>query len=495
MRNPDPVLSQAGESRPPPRSIAVLPFENLSPNPQDAYFAAGMHEEVLARLAKLRGVTVMARTSVMQFANGDTHSIASIASALNVATVMEGSVRYAADRVRVSVRLVDGVEGRELWGEVYEAPLQDVFDIQTDIATRIAAALQSELTAAERSNLATRPTDSMPAYAAYLKALVLYRTSGAIGVSTPPQVRQTINEHLAEAIKLDPQFVAALGWRAQLGADSLLFDSFPVAGRDERIAALLDSVERDARTALATDPSLGIAYAALARKYMYQYRPKDALATLEEGQRRTPGDTVVWHASAVLHCIRNDPDAIIRAAQRAIDLDPRNPGPHSLLAIALRAKGRQEEAIAAFTRMIELAPTAAIGYVGLARTLTPAGDTPRIRETLKVAEQFLGGLRNVRVDVALSYASIGARADAERLVAEFRRTMQGQHIDPALEAMALMAVGDHAHAHEVLSAAVRDGRRGMDQLPLVLIRYNSWSDPILEQPEWKKLREALAYRE
>src|SRR5688500_17407881 len=134
----------------------------------------------------------MARRSVLQFANEYTHSIASISSALNVATIIEGSVRYASDCVRVNERLVDCRDGRELCAEIYEVPVQDDYEIQSDIAPRIAAALHSELTPAERSDLATLPTDSMAAYAAYLKALVLYRSSGQIGVSTPPQVRQTI---------------------------------------------------------------------------------------------------------------------------------------------------------------------------------------------------------------------------------------------------------------------------------------------------------------
>ena len=109
------------------------------------------------------------------------------------------------------------------------------------------------------------------------------------------------------------------------------------------------------------------------------------------------------------------------------------------------------------------------------------------------AEQLLGNGRNVRLDLALSYASIGADADARRLVDEFRRSMAGKYIDPALEAMALLAIREHAQAHAILWRTVKQGRRGMDQMPLTLIRYNSWNDPVLETPEWLGLRDALAF--
>jgi TolB-like protein/DNA-binding winged helix-turn-helix (wHTH) protein/Flp pilus assembly protein TadD len=486
---PSPTRSSA-----PPRSVAVLPFANLSPNANDAYFAAGMHEEVLARLARINNVSVIGRTSVLRYANATPDSLSTIASELNVATIMEGSVRFAGNRVRVNVRLVDGAGGAQLWTETYDAELSDVFEIQSDIATRIATALDVELTPSTRQRLTRQPTQSTPAYSAYLRALALYRSSGAIGVSMAPQVRRTIKDYLDEAIALDPQFASALGWRAQVSIDSIQFDSFKIAERDARIGELTTAVARDARDALAIDPALGIAYAALTRLHYFEYRLDDALATVEKAQQLVPDDTTIWQVAAALHCMRNDGSAAIAAAHRAIELDAGNPGPYSLLGIGLRMTGRHEESLQAFTRLVEVAPTAGMGYVGLARFLTRNGDTPQIRDTLKAAEQFVGSVRNFHLDLALSYASIGADDDAKRLVDAFRRTMQGHYVDPALEAMALLATREHTQAMTLLRQTVETRRRGMDQMPLTLIRYNSWSDPLLETQEWLELREALAYK-
>ena len=486
--------SEPARSSAPPRSVAVLPFANLSPNANDAYFAAGMHEEVLARLARINNISVIGRTSVLRYANATPDSLSTIASELNVATIMEGSVRFAGNRVRVNVRLVDGAGGAQLWTETYDAELSDVFEIQSDIATRIATALDVELTPSARQRLTKKPTQSTPAYSAYLRALALYRSSGAIGVSMAPEVRRTIKDYLDEAIALDPQFANALGWRAQVSVDSIQFDSFKIAERDARISELITAVARDARDALAIDPALGIAYAALTRLHYFEYRLDDALATVEKAQQLVPDDTTIWQVAAALHCMRNDGSAAIAAAHRAIDLDAGNPGPYSLLGIGLHMTGRHEESLQAFTRLVEVAPTAGMGYVGLARSLTRNGDTPQIRDTLKAAEQFLGSVRNFHLDLALSYASIGADDDAKRLVDAFRRTMQGHYVDPALEAMALLATREHAQAMTLLRQTIESGRRGMDQMPLTLIRYNSWSDPILETPEWLELREALTYK-
>lgn len=141
-----------------PNSIAVLPFENLSPNADDACFAAGMHEQLLNELAKIRGINVIARTSVLRYGN-DPQPIPHIAEALNVGTVMEGSVRYAGDKVRVTAQLIDGTSRAHLWTEAYDGDLSDIFKIQTDIATTIAKALHAELLPEFRAELDKPPTE------------------------------------------------------------------------------------------------------------------------------------------------------------------------------------------------------------------------------------------------------------------------------------------------------------------------------------------------
>ena len=135
-------------------SVAVLPFENLSPNPDDAFFAAGIHEEILNQLAKLRNLSVISRTSVLRYKDTDL-TIPAIAAELHVQSVMEGSVRYAGDRVRIAAQLIDAKTDEHLWSEIYERDISDVFAIQADIAINIARALEAAFSLAERESIET----------------------------------------------------------------------------------------------------------------------------------------------------------------------------------------------------------------------------------------------------------------------------------------------------------------------------------------------------
>lgn len=474
-----------------PSSVAVLPFKNLSPSEDDAFFAAGMHEELLGELARIRGVNVIGSTSVQRYAQ-NAPPLPVIAAELNVGTVLEGSVRYAADRVRISVRLVDGKTGAELWADTYESGLDDAFRVQSEVAQRVSTALEPALGGGTRA--ASRPTTSAAAYALYLKTLSLYRTHGGIGVSMPVPIRATMKEYLDRALELDPEFAAALGWRAHVNLDALMFGAFDEDEWAVANEAMTRAVETDARRALDLDPAQGAAHATLARLDMYRWRLADARATLDRALDVTPNDPSVLHYSAMLDFLRGDPGQAIAAARRALELDPKNPAPHAPLSMALRASGDLRGAIAAYERMIDAAPTAAIGYIGLARTQTATADGALVMETLRFGEQFLEDLRSFRLDAALSYAHAGARADAERLVAEFERRSAGQHVDSSLQAMAALARGDHAAARAAVERALTTRTVGADPLPLAQIRENTWSDPALELPEWRELRERLAYR-
>ncbi len=151
-----------------PNSVAILPFENLSPDPDDAYFAAGIHEEILNRLAAVRDLNVIARTSVIQYAESPP-SIPVIAKELRVQTVMMGSVLVEGDDVRITAQLIEGANNTLLWAEVYERKLTDIFEIQADIGTRIAAALEAEVLPAERESLRASSTESTEAYGLFLR--------------------------------------------------------------------------------------------------------------------------------------------------------------------------------------------------------------------------------------------------------------------------------------------------------------------------------------
>ena len=474
-----------------PHSVAVLPFVDLGSSREREYFAAGVHEEVLNQLARIRGLNVTARTSVLRY-SGVAAPVDTIARELGVAAVLEGSVRYAGDRVRVTVRLADGATGTELWTQTYDAGFGDVFEIQADIAGRIAGAVAAEITAAEHSSIATPPTESLAAYALYLQALALYRSHGGIGVSMPVGMRQQMTRHLDEALAADPNFAAARGWRAQVALDALMFDA--VAGADwPRVSTgLMQRAEHDATRALELDAGQGMAHVTLARLEMFRSRFSHARTTLQRALERRPSDAVVLHYMAMVATMLDDHAGAVSAARRAIAIDPNNPAPYSPLGMALRAIGDRAAAMAAHRHMIELAPSAPIGYITLARAETDGGNTDRILEAVRLAERFLDRAPlNFRADAALSYARAGAHTEAARLIREFDRATAGRHVSPGLAAMARLAVRDYAKARELLEQAITTRASGADPMPLLLIRRNSWADPVLERPEWQSLRERL----
>jgi TolB-like protein/DNA-binding winged helix-turn-helix (wHTH) protein/Flp pilus assembly protein TadD len=474
-----------------PHSVAVLPFVDLGSSREREYFAAGVHEEVLNQLGRIRGLNVTARTSVLRYA-GVTAPVDTIARELGVMTVLEGSVRYVGDRVRVTARLADGATGTELWTQTYDAAFGDVFEIQADIARRIAAALAAEITVAENSSIATAPTESLAAYALYLQALALYRTHGGIGVSISVGARGEVSRHLDEALSVDPNFAAALGWRAQVALDSLMFDSVATADWPRVSTGLMQRVERDVRRALELDAGQGMAHVALARLEMFRGRFADARTTLERALERRASDAVVLHYLAMVASMLDDHAAAISAARRAVEIDPKNPAPYSPLGMALRALGDRAGAVAAHRQIIELAPSAPIGYITLARTEADGANATRILEAVRLAERILDDTtRNFRADAALSYARAGAHTEAERLIREFDRATTGRHVSPGLAAMARLAVRDYVNARKLLEQAIDTRASGMDPMPLLLIQRNSWADPVLDQPDWRSLRARL----
>lgn len=231
-----------------PSSIAVLPFENLSPDESNAYFAAGIHEEILNQLAKLNGLNVIARTSVQRYL-GTTLPISEIARELNVETVMEGSVRYADGRVLITAQLIDPRTNAHLWSDSYDHEFSDIFAIQTDVALNVAQALEVELSLDEQRRIARAPTESVAAYDHFLSARVYFLRQ------SPDSVRLGI-EQVDRAIALDEDF--ALAWVLASELHNVAQSFFPTQAAEQQRLAI-----RAARRAIDLDPDLGNAHAAL----------------------------------------------------------------------------------------------------------------------------------------------------------------------------------------------------------------------------------------
>src|SRR5262249_50668240 len=186
------------------KSIAVLPFENLSRDPDNAYLAGGIQEEIMTRLAKIADLKVISRTSTQQY-QSKPGNLSEIAKQLGVANILQGSVQKAGDQVRVNVQLVDAQTDSHLWAETYDRKLTDIFGVESDIAKGVAESLQAKLTGREEQDLAVKPTNNPEAYDAYLRGLVFE----ARGIYSNDALRKAISFY-ERAVQLDPNF--ALSW-------------------------------------------------------------------------------------------------------------------------------------------------------------------------------------------------------------------------------------------------------------------------------------------
>ncbi len=264
------------------KSIAVLPFENLSDEKENAYFADGIQDDVLTNLSKIGDLKVISRTSVMPY-RGKTSNLREIGKALGVGNILEGSVRRIGNRVRVNVQLIDAENDEHIWAEDYDRELTDVFAIQTDLAQKIAAELRAKLSPSEKTQIEHKPTENGEAYLAFVQA---HNLSGAL--EDFEKLKQS-EQLYARAIELDPSFALAIARYSQL--ESLILHLF------ERTPERREKAQTLAERALQLQPDLPEAH--LARGFSYYYGDNNYDAALKEfeiAQRGLPNESEVYLA-------------------------------------------------------------------------------------------------------------------------------------------------------------------------------------------------------
>jgi TolB-like protein/Flp pilus assembly protein TadD len=298
----------------PEKSIAVLPFENLSDDPRNAYFADGVHDDILTSLAKIADLKVISRTSVQQYKTG-TRNLPDIAEALGVAHILEGTVRRVGNRIRVNAQLINAQADAHVWGESFDRELTDLFAIQTELAERITLALRAKISPREKASLQVRPTTDLGAYELYLRARELFQWSG---VGDAQENGERALPLLEQAVQRDPRFALAYALLSRVHAELYWF------GCDKR-AARLDAARSAAETALDVQPGLGEAHLALGFYHYYKDRDyKQACAQLDEALQATPNDSEVIGAMGVIDRRQAKWEQSIAHLERARELDPRN---------------------------------------------------------------------------------------------------------------------------------------------------------------------------
>jgi len=298
----------------PEKSIAVLPFENLSDDKENDYFAAGVHDDVLSNLAKVADLKVISRTSVKQFKSG-ARNLREIGLALGVAHILEGTARRAGNRIRVNAQLIDARSDAHLWGETFDREITDLFALQSELAERITQALRANLSAREKTNLQTHPTRDILAYELFLRARELFHWAGS-GYSYDQGADAL--RLIDEAIKRDPQFALAYALASRLHSELFWF------GYDKS-ESRLEKAKTAAEAALKLQPNLGEAHLANAFYYYYGFRQYDvAQKHVTAAVRAIPNNADVLNTAGAIARRDGRWDEAMTNLEQGRDRDPRN---------------------------------------------------------------------------------------------------------------------------------------------------------------------------
>ena len=295
------------------RAVAVLPFENLSEDKANAYFADGMQDEIITRLAKIGDLKVISRTSTLPYRTKP-EKISEVARQLGVGHVVEGTVQRVGERVRINVQLIEAATDEHLWADLYDRNLSDVFAMQTEVATKIASSLQAKLSGREQKEMSEKPTDNMAAYDAYLRGIDFDSRPG----DTPENVKQA-TASFEEAVRLDPQFAQAWAALARSSASSY-FQHFDASlARKETARRATETATRLAPTAAET---------LLANAYYRYHVERDyngARDLFEEIQREVPSSSEATEALARIARRQSRWKDSLRLFEQAAKLNPRDP--------------------------------------------------------------------------------------------------------------------------------------------------------------------------
>src|SRR5437016_6581768 len=360
------LYERTGAFTPMERSIAVLPFENLSSDKENAYFAEGVQDEILTRLSKIGDLKVISRTSTQHYQSAP-QNLREIAKQLGVAYVLEGSVQKSADTVRVNVQLINAISDSHVWSDTFDRKLTDILSVESDVAKAIADQLRAKLTGEEEQIIAAKPTDNPEAYDAYLRGLAynvqtVYTPANALGAQ----------KYLREAVRLDPKF--ALSWALLSIADARGY----ITQSLQPTVALREEARQAAETALTLQPNLGEALLAMGNYYHACLKDYDtAVRYFEQARPLLPNSSQIPALLASVARRRGQWDRSESYFNQTEQLDPRNVnllGQHAQLYIELR---RFPEALRKFDQVLDIMPGDVDTLAAKAAIPQSEGDLPR----------------------------------------------------------------------------------------------------------------------
>ena len=457
------TLSADGRAEPSARSIAVLPFTNMSADPENEYFSDGITEEIINALTQLEGLHVAARTSSFAF-KGKTPKIAEVGTTLKVATVLEGSVRKAGSRLRITAQLVNVADGYQMWSERYDREMDDVFAIQDEIATAIADRLKVTFAGTSDEPIVRPATENMEAYQLYLKGRYMWNKR------TKDGLEQAV-EFFNQAIERDAGYALAYSGLADaylvigsyrhmprsearrkareaaekaIELDETLAEAHTSLGQVLRLERDWRGEEQEYRRAIALNPNYATAHQWYATLLGALGRLDEALSEIRHAEELDPLSPAISVTVGIIYALRRDYDAAIEQFEKTLELDPNFFTPHAWLAQVYVWKHMYEEAIE---------------------------ETRKVHEARPDLPDVLAGMANV-------YALVGQVEKADELVQEAK----DRGADPGVIGVAYIGLGDLDQAFEWLERGFEE-----DSWILFHLKTHPWFDPIHSDPRYSDL--------
>ena len=469
--SPAPTVVAAAQRDVP--SIAVLPFANMSADPEQEYFCEGLAEELIDALARVENLHVVSRTSAFQF-KGKGHDLQQVAEQLKVKTILEGSVRKAGNRLRVNAQLINAEDGYHLWSERYDRDMDDVFAVQDEIAQTVVTKLKVKLLGAADAPMVTRPTENLEAYHLILKGgyHLLRVTSGSLEKSL---------ECFTQALAVEPTCAQAhAGVAVAQVVRALVSFAAP--------HTVMPEARKAALRALAIDETVADAHYALGMVLnWYEWNWEGAEQEYLRALELNPADTIARCNYSVLLGITGRSDAGVAEARSAVERDPVSPFCRYMLALALVLSRRFEEAIAEAHAGIELDPSYYLSYLPLGYGLAHLGREDEAVETLRhgVTGASGGPLAQAYLGWALGLA--GHQQEALTILSDLERRRSQAYVSGYLLARVCLGLGDHDQAISWLQQAAEE-RDGL----MAYLNTLYWN-PLRSDPRFQALHQRMNF--
>ena len=432
------------------RSVAVLPFVNLSADPENEFFADGITEDVIAQLSKMRAIKVISRTSSMQFKKRE-QAPREIAAKLGVATLVEGSVRKAGNRVRIVAELVDAATGEQIWAETYDRELTDIFAIQSHVALSVAEALKAKLSPTERVRI------ELPVAPVNIEAYQLYlQGRQCLQRYTEAELQRAL-AFLNRAIVLEPAYSAAYAALAWVHIIRAMGHGAGAARPRDSYALAREAVAR----ALELDPLNGEAHASLAAvKFMADFDWAGAEESFRRALELKPGDSFLFDACGLMFSAQERFDEALAMQRHARELDPLSAVATSDLTTTLIRAGRYDEAVAEARRLTEMDPAFALAHSTLGWAFVKKGECAEGLRELEQAASLSPGNTLFLAQLGEAYGLTGDMPRARDVLARLHAMAETRFVTPYHFAYIYTGLGELEKAIDLLEVAVEERAGG-----------------------------------